>query len=172
MSAGIDEWFEARIPEHWSARGLDVAADQDEILVVVELAGDRAGVRHFRETTRDERMALALAAEQTFGKKVSWGARAGDLVVVFTTASVPVMTRLRLPERRVLDTLIDAGVARSRSDALAWCVRLVGDNEREWIGELRSAFEGVEAARSSGPRSRRPRASAPEPAESPPAEPG
>jgi hypothetical protein len=172
MSSGIDEWFAARIPEHWNARGLDVAADQDEILVVVELAGDRARVRHFRETTRDERMALALAAEQTFGKKVSWGARAGDLVVVFTTASVPVMTRLRLPERRVLDTLIDAGVARSRSEALSWCVRLVGDNEREWIGELRSAFEAVEAARSSGPRSRRPRASAPDPAESPSAEPG
>ena len=51
-----------------------------------------------------------------FGRKVSWGARTGDVVVVFTTASVPVMTRLRLPERRVLDTLIDAGVARSRSE--------------------------------------------------------
>ena len=35
------------------------------------------------------------------------------------------MTRLRMPERRVLDTLVDAGVARSRSHALAWCVRLV-----------------------------------------------
>jgi hypothetical protein len=158
MSAGIHEWFAARIPKHWDAAGLDIAADQDEILVVVDLAADAAGVRHFRESTRDERMALAMAAEQRFGRKVSWGARAGDVAVVFTTASVPVMTRLRLPERRVLDTLIDAGVARSRSEALAWCVRLVGDNEKDWIAELAAAFEAVEAARSRGPRSGRAKA--------------
>jgi hypothetical protein len=155
VSAGIDEWFSTRIPEHWHARDVEIAADQDEILVLVDLGTDLAGVHHFRESTRDERMALARAAEQALGRKVSWGARTGDLVVVFTTTSVPVMTRLRLPERRVLDTLIDAGVARSRSEALAWCVRLVGDNEKEWIADLRTAFEGVEATRSRGPRSRR-----------------
>jgi hypothetical protein len=161
MSTGIDEWFSARIPEQWNARDIEVAADQDEILVLVDLATDLAGVHRFRESTRDERMALARAAEQAFGRKVSWGARTGDLVVVFTTSSVPVMTRLRLPERRVLDTLIDAGVARSRSEALAWCVRLVGDNEKDWIADLRTSFEAVEATRSRGPRSRR--RSVPEP---------
>jgi hypothetical protein len=167
MSPGIQEWFAARIPEHWNASGLEVVADQDEILVVVDLAptpaggdeihsgGHHAGVRLFREATRDERMALASAAEQVFGRKVSWGARTGDVAVIFTTTSIPVMTRLRLPERRILDTLIDAGVARSRSEALAWCVRLVGDNEKDWVTELRSAFEAVEAARDRGPRSRR-----------------
>ncbi len=155
VSSGIEEWFAGRIPTHWNATGLDVVFDQDEILVLVDLATDSGGLRHFRESTRDERMALALAAEQRFGRKVSWGARTGDVVVVFTTASVPVMTRLRLPERRVLDTLIDAGVARSRSDALAWCVRLVGENETEWIAALRAAFEKVEATRARGPRSRR-----------------
>jgi len=156
MSAGIQEWFAARIPENWNAGGLDVVSDQDEILVVVELP-ESTSIRHFRESTRDERMVVAAAAEQRFARKVSWGARAGDVVVVFTTASVPVMTRLRLTERRVLDTLIDAGVARSRSEALAWCVRLVGDNEKEWIAELSAAFEAVEVARSRGPRSRRER---------------
>jgi hypothetical protein len=176
VSTGIEEWFATRIPEHWNAGSLEVVADQDEILIVVDLgagpptgppagppagppegpaAEALAGVHRFRESTRDERMALALGAEKTFGRKVSWGARAGELLVVFTTASVPVMTRLRLPERRILDTLIDAGVARSRSEALAWCVRLVGDNEKEWIGELRTAFEAVEATRERGPRSRR-----------------
>ena len=44
------------------------------------------------------------------------------------------MTRLRQPQRLVLDTLVDAGVARSRSDALAWCVRLVGQHEEDWLG--------------------------------------
>ena len=43
------------------------------------------------------------------------------------------MTRLRQPQRMVLDTLVDAGVARSRSDALAWCVRLVGQHEDDWL---------------------------------------
>jgi hypothetical protein len=171
MSAGIQEWFADRVPKHWHPDALEVISDPDEILVVVdltpgpaprdqtpgeatEMAEDLSGLRHFREASRDERMALAQAGEKAFGRKVSWGARVGDMVVVFTTASVPVMTRLRLPERRVLDTLIDAGVARSRSEALAWCVHLVGDNEKEWIGELRGAFAHVEAVRGRGPRSR------------------
>ena len=66
-------------------------------------------------------------------------------------ASVPAMTRLRMPERLVLDTLIDAGIARSRSEALAWCVRLVGRHERDWIAQLREAMEHVERVREAGP---------------------
>ncbi len=167
MTDALHEWFAARIPPEWKVQAVEVASDQDEILVVVDLPectpadspdgqdpDELARVRLFREDTRDERMKLAVMAEKTFGRKVSWGARAGDVVVVFTTASVPVMTRLRLPERRVLDTLMDAGVARSRSEALAWCVRLVADNEKEWIGDLRRAFAAVETARERGPRSR------------------
>ncbi|MFC7102050.1 hypothetical protein ACFQQB_17290 [Nonomuraea rubra] len=70
---------------------------------------------------------------------------------MFTTLSVPVMTRLRQAERQVLDTLVAAGVARSRSDALAWCVRLVGKNTDEWLAELRDALQHVDRVRSSGP---------------------
>jgi len=55
-------------------------------------------------------------------------------------------------ERGVLDTLVDARVARSRSEALAWCVRLVGDNESAWIDSLRSALGGVTEARKAGPK--------------------
>ncbi len=62
------------------------------------------------------------------------------------------MTRLRLADRRVLDTLIDGGVARSRSDALAWTVRLVAEHEADWIQELRDAMESVTEVRSRGPR--------------------
>jgi hypothetical protein len=156
-----DEWFSARIPPEWGARGVDVASDQDEIVAVVDLgddldgADDAVGLRLFRERSRDERMALAKAAEATFGKKVSWGAKSGSRVLLFTTSSVPVMTRLRLPERQLLDTLIDAGVARTRSEALAWCVRLVAANEQQWITDLRRAFEAVEAVRERGPASSR-----------------
>jgi hypothetical protein len=53
----------------------------------------------------------------------------------------------------VLDTLVDAGVARSRAEALAWCVKLVGKNADDWLGQLRSAMEEVERVRATGPTS-------------------
>ena len=68
-----------------------------------------------------------------------------------STLSLPVMTRLRMPERSILDTLVAGGVARSRSDALAWCVRLVGMHQAEWIQGLREALVKVDEVRSKGP---------------------
>ena len=62
------------------------------------------------------------------------------------------MTRLRMPERRVLDTLVDAGVARSRSHALAWCVRLVAERQDDWLRDLRQALTQVEQVRAEGPQ--------------------
>ena len=61
------------------------------------------------------------------------------------------MTRLRQPQRQVLDTLVEAGVARSRSEALAWCVRLVGQHEDDWLAELREAMSHVAEVRTKGP---------------------
>lgn len=153
----IEDWFRHHIPAHWGVVGFEVRGDQEEVLAVLDFGGELtdADVARFRDSTRDERMAVALAAEAAFGRKVSWGIRQGPDLVLFTTASIPVMTRLRLPERLVLDTLINGGVARTRSEALAWCVRLVGENEKEWLGELRAAFDGVEQVRSRGPKARR-----------------
>jgi hypothetical protein len=107
--------------------------------------------RRFREETRDARIEIAREAEHTFGRRVSWGVVCDDYKVMFTTLSIPVMTRLRQSERRVLDTLVDAGVARSRSDALAWCVRLVGEHEDSWLSGLREALRHVEQVRAEGP---------------------
>jgi hypothetical protein len=164
----VAAWFTGRLPQEWFTGPPSVAVDGDEILVVgtlqpVELAdgvgepqqatAEAARISGHREDTREHRMRIADEAQRAFGRIVSWGATCGTTTHHFTTASVPVMTRLRLGERQVLDTLIDAGVARSRSEALAWCVRLVGRNEDEWIGELRAAFEQVEEVRSRGPRS-------------------
>lgn len=119
-------------------------------------AGAEAGrIGGFREETRARRIQIADEARETVGRVVSWGARCGETTELFTTAGVPVMTRLRIDERLVLDTLVDAGVARSRSDALAWCVRLVGRHEEGWISDLRTAFEQVEAVRARGPTSER-----------------
>ncbi|WP_370325575.1 hypothetical protein [Euzebya sp.] len=153
--ADIADWITEHLPRGWF-EDVEVRCDKDEILVVGRLKPvadepDGACIARFRETTRERRMQIASAAERRFGRKVSWGAVCGPTEHLFTTLSVPAMTRLRLDERRVLDTLIDAGVARSRSDALAWCVRLVAANEEEWLSELRVAFEAVERVRAAGP---------------------
>ena len=159
-------WFAGRIPQGWFTGPPDIAIDREEILIIgtlpdVELGKDagsdalraaRAGrIKQHREDTREARMAIAREAEHRFRHKVSWGATCGDVTELFTTLSLPTMTRLRMHERQVLDTLVDAGVARSRSHALAWCVKLVAGKQAEWIGELREALSHVEKARGSGP---------------------
>jgi hypothetical protein len=162
----LSGWFAGRIPDDLFSAPPTISGDRDEILIVgsvlePELPADaneaaRAAARsarlaRFRDETRDRRIGVASEAERLFGRKVSWGARCGDVEEHFTTLGVPVMTRLRLSDRAVLDTLIDAGVARSRSEALAWCVRLVGRHQDEWIKSLREALTAVEKVRSEGP---------------------
>src|SRR6266498_1107646 len=134
-------WFAGRLPSEWFTGPADIEADAFEILVVGTLP-DVEGVSGG---------GAGAAREGRYRRKVSWGARIGDQEELFTTASVPIMTRLRMPERQVLDTLVEAGVARSRSHALAWCVRLVGDHEGEWIDQLRDALVHVEKVRAEGP---------------------
>jgi hypothetical protein len=130
-----------------SAPQLAAGASDDEVSVA-----EGARISGYREDTRGARMRIAEEAQPAFQRVVSWGAKCGGTQLLFTTAGVPVMTRLRLADRRVLDTLIDAGVARSRSEALAWCVRLVAQHESDWIQELRDAMSSVEEVRSRGPR--------------------
>ena len=174
MSAEVQAWFAGRLPDDWFTEPAEVIVDREEISVVGRLpapapapgAGAGAGaadgeeaaraaaegrIKRFREQTREQRIEIAREAEHRFRRKVAWGARCGGQVEMFTTLSVPVMTRLRQSERRVLDTLVDAGVARSRSDALAWCVRLTGEHADAWLAELRDALRRVEEVRSQGP---------------------
>ena len=151
----VTGWLERRLPAGWFAEPPEVAVDGEEILVVGVLpdpGGDPLPrVEQFREETREQRMRLAAELQRRWRRKVSWGVDCGGERLLFTTLSIPVMTRLRLAERRVLDTLIDAGVARSRSDALAWCVRLVGTHQGDWIRELQAALVAVRKVRSQGP---------------------
>lgn len=159
-------WFAGRLPQEWFEGAPEVLVDREEITVVGRLAeptvaegasdAERAGaaagrIKAFREETRERRIAIAREAEHRFGRKVAWGAVVGERRELFTHLSVPVMTRLRQPERRVLDTLVEAGVARSRSEALAWCVRLVGRHTGDWLEELRAAMEHVQQVRDNGP---------------------
>ena len=118
---------------------------------MVRRSAEAGRIARFREDTREARIESARQGQFRYGREISWGAKLGGSEELFTTASVPVMTRLRQPERQVLDTLVDSGVARSRSDALVWAIRLVGDHADEWLGDLRSAMEEVNRLRSEGP---------------------
>lgn len=158
-------WFAGRLPDGWFTEAPEVTVDREEILVVGALpplegefdddaaraAAESGRISRFREQTRDERIEIARQAEHRYRRKVAWGARLGGTRELFTTLSVPVMTRLRQPERMVLDTLVAAGVARSRSDALAWAVRLVGEHADAWLTELREAMTKVDDLRAQGP---------------------
>lgn len=168
--ASLDEiqgWFAGRLPDGLFAGPPEVTTDRDEILVVgttaepdlpadataeARAAAIAARIGGFREDTRARRMQIAEEAQHRFAKVVSWGVRCADQQVLFTTLSVPAMTRLRMPERSVLDTLVEAGVARSRSHALAWCVRLVAERQDEWLQDLKEALTKVEQVRAEGPR--------------------
>ncbi|HEX7099425.1 MAG TPA: hypothetical protein VF377_09285 [Acidimicrobiia bacterium] len=165
----IAAWVMGRIPDDWFTEPPEVQVDREEIQVIGRLpqptlpegsdeedraTADRSRIQSWREETRRARMAIARQAEAVLGRTISWGARCGEESAMFTTLSVPVMTRLRMRERQVLDTLIEAGVARSRSEALAWCVKLVADNEEEWLRELREALQRVREVRRQGPEGR------------------
>ncbi|WP_369191491.1 hypothetical protein [Streptomyces sp. R08] len=159
-------WFTGRLPDDLFEELVEVTVDREEVTVIGRIpapklaegvsdaekeAAVQGRVQEFRERTRDTRIALAREAEHRFRRKVSWGVECAGERSLFTHIAAPVMTRLRQPERQVLDTLIAAGVARSRSDALAWCVRLVQRNTDDWLGELRDSLEHVQRVRAQGP---------------------
>ena len=118
-AAKVRAWFAVRLPADWFTAAPDIQVDREEITIVGALAdpaaagdsdAERAAVaadriRAFREDTRSRRVEIAREAEHRFRRKVSWGVACGPVSEMFTTLSVPVMTRLRQSERRVLDTL-------------------------------------------------------------------
>ncbi|SEP73475.1 hypothetical protein SAMN04487983_1001384 [Streptomyces sp. yr375] len=159
-------WFAGRLPDDLFEELTEVTLDREEITVIGRIPAPRltedapaaereaavtARIQEFRERTRETRMAVARDAEHRFRRKVSWGVVCDGERALFTHVAAPVMTRLRQPEREVLDTLIASGVARSRSDALAWCVRLVQRHTDDWLTELRDSLEHVQRVRAQGP---------------------
>jgi hypothetical protein len=164
--AGRDEirgWLSGRIPADWDTSVADLQMDEHEVLLTLRLRdvenveGDleaaRLGrIQQFRDSTRDERIRISEESQRKFGRVVSWGAECGEVRQIFTHLALPVMTRLRLPEREVLDALVAAGVARSRAHALAWCVALVRQHQSDWLAQLKDAMDTVARARAQAPK--------------------
>lgn len=155
--ATVQQWFTEQVPTAWVEAAPEVLLDDDEVLVILPLAVEAGAdalrrIAEVRAQTKQDRMAIAEEGQRLFRRSVSWGARAGEVRQLFTGLSVPVMTRLRLPDRALLDTLVESGVARSRSDAVGWCVRLVGQHESDWLEELRQALVEVRRVRREGPQ--------------------
>ena len=159
-------WITGAVPDAWFTGQPEVVIDRDEIIIWGRLpepdlgadatdadkaAAQSGRIAQFREDTRDDRIRVARQVEHRYQRKVAWGIRCGGTSQLFTHLSAPVMTRLRQPERQVLDTLVDAGVARSRSEALAWCVKLVGQHTEDWLTDLREAMTRVDELRRQGP---------------------
>jgi hypothetical protein len=159
-------WITGALPDDWFTGPPEVSVDRDEILIVGTLpapalddgasdadraAAEQGRITTYRESTRERRITIAQQLEHRYRRKVAWGVVCGGTRQLFTTHSAPVMTRLRQPERQILDTLVDSGVARSRSEALAWCVRLVGEHAESWLTELRDAMGAVDELRRRGP---------------------
>ena len=158
------EWFAGRLPD-WFDGDPTVVVDREEITVIgrlpepeAEQSEARASGRasRFREETRQERMRIADEAQDKYGRKVSWGVEVGSRRVrranpvhphrgsgddAPAAAGAP---GARHPRRR--------RVARSRSDALAWSVKLVGEHTDEWLTKLRDAMRNVDDLRSEGPQ--------------------
>ena len=169
--AKISGWLTGRLPGEWfEGEPPELTIDRDEILIVgttesprLEQAEDVSAaersaaedgrIKQFREGTPGNAGSRSPGElEHATRRKVAWGIRCGeDQDDLFTSLSAPVMTRLRQPERQVLDTLVDAGVARSRSDALGWCVKLVAQHSETWLTDLREAMQHVERVRRTGP---------------------
>ena len=160
----VKGWVAGRVPADWYQGAPEVSVDREEIVVIGTLkeakveggedarkAAAAGRVKQHREDTREKRMQISNEAEHRFERPISWGVKIADKTFLFTHLSIPVMTRLRQKERAVLDSLVDAGVARSRSEAVAWCIRLVDQHESDWLTELREAMSKVAQVRSGGP---------------------
>jgi hypothetical protein len=154
--------LQERLPAQLLAGAPEISVYDDEIVVLLPIVADSLNssladdeqrdaalrlISRRREETRSLRMQLARDVQELAGRPVAWGMRVGDTTALFTTRSAPVMTRLGRAERDVLDTLVAAGVADTRSSALAYTVRAFAAEHADWLAEVRAAIEQVEQVR-------------------------
>jgi hypothetical protein len=158
----LHSWIQERTPANLLAGPPEITIYDDEAVIVLPLvaaelddeladeerrAAERKLIARHREETRPWRMKLARELQSKLGRSVAWGMRAGESEALFSTRSAPVMTRLGRTERDVLDTLVAAGVADTRSAALAYAVRAFAAEHIDWLAEVREAIAQVDQVR-------------------------
>ncbi len=164
----IKATVQSRLPATLASK-VYVAVYPDEVVIVlhpdIELPqadtpdqqrrSEQALIAQQREATRTQRIKVAKELQRILKLPIAWGMRIGESEMLFTTRSAPVMTRLGRVERDVLDTLVAAGVAETRSSALAYTVRAFALEHGEWLAEVREALEQVRQVRARLKPSRR-----------------
>lgn len=159
QTAEIQTWLAEQLPHELTAAPPEVRLYDDELVVTLQVAppaadnGDEGEleqrlIARLRETSRPLRMQLARDLQHRLHVPVAWGMRCGATETIFTSRTVPVMTRLNRREREVLDTLVAAGVAETRSAALAYTVRAFAEAHGEWLDEVGIVIEQVQQVRS------------------------
>src|ERR687898_422443 len=116
-------WLTGRLPRDWFEGPVEVTVDREEITIVGRLAGpsvapdasdaERAAavtgrITQSREESRKGGNKPAGNPEPRPRRKVAWGVEIGDRRELFTTLAMPVMTRLRQPERQGVGTAVGA----------------------------------------------------------------
>ncbi|WP_298819970.1 hypothetical protein [Chloroflexus sp.] len=127
------------LPSEVQAGPAEIRRYSDELVIILSIADSIEAIPRLREQTRRERMRIAREIERLSGLPVAWGMRVANHEVLFTTRTVPVMTRLGRAEREVLDLLVAVGIADTRSSALAYIARAFAYEHREWLAEVRLA---------------------------------
>ena len=156
----LSQWLLSQLPASVTGSDPEINIDADELLVTLNLStdtlkGDGEALKKLeqelierqRSETRKLRIQLGRHLERISGYAVSWGMRAGGTVQHFTMNSVAVMTRLSGPERQVLDMLIAANVANTRSAALAYIVRTFAAEHQEWLNQVQEAAKHMSSLR-------------------------
>ncbi|NTV63074.1 MAG: hypothetical protein HGA65_06005 [Oscillochloris sp.] len=149
----LQHWVGQQLPADLTIGPPEVRRYDDELVIILPVAApdDPAAaaqeIARLREESRRLRMGIAREIERTERLPVAWGMRAGAHETLFTSRTAPVMTRLGRAEREVLDTLVAAGVAETRSSALAYTVRAFAATHDTWLGEVRQAIAEVERVR-------------------------
>jgi len=171
----LQAWLQEHVPAEMLSGPPEIAVYDDEAVIIVPLelsgfddalegeerrAAERRLIAQRREESRPWRIKLARVLQPMLGRAIAWGMRAGESEALFSTRSVPVMTRLGRAERDVLDTLVAAGVADTRSAALAYAVRAFAAEHADWLDEVREAIAQVEQVRARLKLTRRPGAPA------------
>lgn len=157
----LQGWLEARLPEELRAAPPEIRLYDDEMVVLLTSAAlvsagpsaeerrtaEERRIDELREETRPLRIRLARDLQAAAGRPVAWGLRIGATEVLFTSRTVPVMTRLGRAERELLDTLVAAGVAETRSAALGYVVRAFAAEHSEWLADMRAAIAQMHSVR-------------------------